>query len=62
MQLPVVSAAERDGELVADLDPQRAWLSEAQMMRVAWLAPANKAGLGGDKTEMGFVAAAFGLG
>jgi hypothetical protein len=59
MQLPVMSAAERDGELVADLDPQGAWLCEAQVMRVAWMAPAYKARLGSDKTKMGFVAAAF---
>ena len=58
----MVSTAERDGELIADLDSQRAQLCEPQMMWVAWMTPANNTRLGSHKTEMGFVAPAFGLG
>ena len=45
MELPVMAPAERDGELVADFNPQCARLREAQMVRVARMATANKARL-----------------
>ena len=45
MQLPVMASAERDGELIANLDPLCARLREAEMVRVARMAAANKARL-----------------
>src|SRR5215831_9999021 len=55
-------AAERDGELVADLAAERAGLSEAQVMGVGWPAAANDTGLRGDKPKMLLVAVASRLG
>ena len=62
MQLSMMAAAERDPKLVAHLDAQCARLCEAQVVRVAGLAPADDAGLRGDKTKMRLVAAALWLG
>jgi hypothetical protein len=45
MQLPMMAAAERDGELVTDFHAQSSRLSEAQMMRVGWLPPADQTSL-----------------
>jgi hypothetical protein len=61
MNLAVVSAAERDGELVADLATERLRLAKAQVMRVSWLAAADQAGLGGNKSQMSLVAETFWL-
>ena len=62
MQLPMMAAAERDSELIADFKTQSARLREAQMVRVARMPTANKARLGSHKAQMGFVAPTFGLG
>ena len=61
MNLAVVSAAERDGELVADLATERLRLAKAEVMRVSRLAAADQAGLGGNKSQMSLVAKAFWL-
>ncbi len=53
-----MGAAERDGELIADLAAERPLLGEADVVRVAGLAAADEAGLGGDKLEVGLVAVA----
>ncbi len=45
MQLPVMTAAERNGELVADFKADRSWLGKPQVMRVAGLPPAYETGL-----------------
>ena len=45
MELPVVAPAERNGEFIADLEPQCAGLRKAQMMGVAGMPSANQAGL-----------------
>jgi hypothetical protein len=37
MQLPVMSTAERDRELIADFEPNGSRLGKAQMMRIAGL-------------------------
>jgi hypothetical protein len=37
MHLPVMTAAERYGELVADFETQRSGLRKPQMMRIGWL-------------------------
>ena len=58
MKLPVVIATKRNGEFIADLAAQRFGLREFQMMGVARPALADQAGLGCDKQEMGFAAAA----
>jgi hypothetical protein len=45
MQLSVMAAAERDGELIADFEPQRPWLGKPQVMRIGRLPSAGEAGL-----------------
>ena len=45
MQLPVMTAAERYGELVADFKANGPGLGKAQVMRVGWLPAADEAGL-----------------
>ena len=41
MKLPVMTATERDGELIADFKADGSGLRKAQMMRVGRLPPAN---------------------
>ncbi len=62
MQLPVVTAAERHGELVADLHADGTRLGKAQVVRIAGLTAADQTGLRGDEVEMRAVADPFGLG
>ena len=45
MQLPMMTAAERDGELVADFQTQRSGLGKSQVVRIGWLSAANQARL-----------------
>ena len=45
IHLPVMTAAERYGELVADFETQRSGLRKPQMMRIGWLPAADQAGL-----------------
>ena len=45
VQFPMMPAAERDGELIADLPAQRSTLGKAQMVRVARDAAADQARL-----------------
>ena len=45
MQLPMMTAAEGDGELVADFETQRSGLGTPQMMWIGWLPAADQAGL-----------------
>ena len=45
MQLPMMTAAERDGEFVADFEAEGSRLSKAQMMRIGWLPAADQARL-----------------
>jgi hypothetical protein len=45
MQLTVMAAAERNGELVADFETKRSGLRKPQVMRVTGLPPADEAGL-----------------
>jgi len=49
MQLPVMTAAEWNGEFIAHFKPEGSRLCKPQMMRVSRLTPANKAGLGSHK-------------
>ena len=42
MQLLTTTAAERNGELIADFETQRLGLSKAQVMRIGRLSPADK--------------------
>src|SRR3954454_20866672 len=46
VQRPVMGAAERDGELIADLAAEGAGLCKSQVVRVAGLPPADEARLG----------------
>ena len=45
MQLPVMTAAERDGELVADFETEGSGLGKPQVMRIGGLPPADETGL-----------------
>src|SRR3984957_15105068 len=62
VQLSMVDTAHRNGELVADLAPERAWLGKAQMVGVCGQTAAHQAGLGGDEVAVVLVAQADGLG
>ena len=48
----MVNGAERDRELVADLEPKAPGLGEANVMGVAWRSPANNAGLLGHVAQV----------
>ena len=48
--------AERDRELVADLAPHCAGLSEPKMVGVNWASPANQTRLRCNELEMAFIA------
>ena len=48
----MVAAAQRDGELIADLAAERAVLREAQMVGVRRSAAANQAGLFGHELDV----------
>ena len=56
MVVPVMRSAQGYGELVADLQPHPARLSEPQMVGVGRASPANQAGMRCHKFEVGFVA------
>jgi hypothetical protein len=58
MQLLMVVAAQRHGELVADLASERSRLREFQVVGITWNATADQAGLRCDEREVGLVAAA----
>ena len=45
MKLPMMPAAKRNGELIADLETDCPRLRKTQMMRVGWLPPADQARL-----------------
>ena len=62
MQLPVMAAAERYCELIADFQANAARLGKSKMMRVARLSAADKTRLRCDKLEMSFVTQPFGFG
>ena len=62
MQLPVMAAAERHREFVADLQPDRPWLGKPQMVRIGRLPSADKTGLGSDKLQVCLVAQPLGFG
>ena len=62
MQLPMMTAAERDGELVADFEAERSGLRKPQVMRIGRLPAADEAGLRGDELQMGLVTQPLGLG
>jgi hypothetical protein len=56
MNLAMMTAAERHGELIADFETQGSGLRKPQVMRIARLPAADEAGLRGNKPQMGFVA------
>ena len=62
MQLAMMTAAERHGELVADFETERSGLGKPQVMRVGWLPAADETGLRGHESQMGLVAQPLGLG
>jgi hypothetical protein len=62
VDLTMMSAAERYGELVADLEAETADLREAQMMSVAGQPFTDQAGLFGNKSKMVLVTTATRLG
>ena len=52
MDLAMMSAAERDRELIADSSAERSVLRKAQMVRIAGLTAADQTGLLGNKAHM----------
>ena len=62
MDLTVVAAAQRHGELVAHFSPKRAVLREPQMMGIGGPAAADQAGLFNHELDMVFVTKAARLG
>jgi hypothetical protein len=56
MQGIVMAVAQRDGELIRYLEPERAGLGEANVMRVSRPPPADEAWLAGDEGEMRLIA------
>jgi hypothetical protein len=56
VDLAMMAAAERHGELIADLATKRPLLGKAQMMGIGWRAAANQTGLFGDKPDVVSVA------
>jgi hypothetical protein len=52
VQLAVMGAAERDGELVTDLLSQPAGLGKAQVMRIAGVPAAHQAWLFDDEAQV----------
>ena len=52
MDLTVVAAAQRDGELITHFSPERAVLREPQMMGIGWTAAANQARLFGHELDV----------
>lgn len=55
VQFAVMGPTRRDGEFIADLQPQAARLRKPQMMSVAGLPTAYQTGLLGDKPQMALV-------
>src|SRR6516165_10046847 len=62
MQLTVMTSAERNGELIAHLQPDSSGLGEAQVMRVGRLPATDKTRLCGHKLQMGLVTQPLWLG
>src|SRR5262249_48136508 len=62
VQLPVMAAAERDGELIADFEANAARLRKAQMVWIARLAAADQTRLGCNELEVRLVTQPPGLG
>ncbi len=58
----MVTAAERDGELIADLASQRPKLGKANMVRIRRLPSTDQAGLPRDELQVIFVASSARLG
>lgn len=56
MDVAVMGPARRDRELIADLEPHRAGLSESQMVGVTWASRANQTRLRAHEFEVGLVA------
>ena len=61
MQLPVMPTTERYGELIADLQANRARLRKSKMMRIARLSSADQARLRCDELQMRLVSQPFGF-
>jgi hypothetical protein len=61
MVVTVVDSAQRYGEFVADFEPHRSGLGEAQMVGVGGASSTDQTGLRGDELEVSFVANATGF-
>jgi len=62
MQLPRMAAAERHRKFIANFETQGARLRKLQVMRIGWLAAADKTRLRNNKPQMRFVVATFWFG
>ncbi len=61
VQFAMMRAAKRDGKFVADFLPKSALLGKTQVVRVAGLPAADKAGLFGYKAQMLLIPQSLGL-
>ena len=48
----MMAAAERNGELVADLATKRSLLCEAQMMSIGWCSAAHQTAIAHDRSDV----------
>ena len=62
MQLAMMATTEWNGELVADLQPERARLRKAEVVRVTRGAAADQARLGSNEFQVRLVAQPLGFG
>ena len=62
MQLPMMTAAERHGELVADFEAEGSRLGKPQVMWIGRLPAANETRLRSHESQMGLVAQTLGFG
>jgi hypothetical protein len=62
MKLPMVPAAQRDCELIADLKTDGPRLRKTQMMRIGGLPSADQTWLRSDEFQVGLVAQSLGFG
>ena len=61
MKLPMVSAAQRDCELIADLKTDGPWLRKTQMMWIGGLPSADQTWLRSDEFQVGLVTQSLGF-
>ena len=62
MQLAVMTAAERDRELIAHFEADRSWLRKTQVMWIGWLPSADQTRLCRHELQVRLVTQSLGFG